>query len=114
MPIGTGSVKTFVLTLTGGATVDNLMTLAGLVKGGTVDTEPVFVELHFEADGANANVAYVGSAGMVVSSTNYGFQLPVGATRYSKVFQAAHGGLKLSSFEAIGTATQKINVMGVI
>jgi hypothetical protein len=109
---GTGSVKAFVLTLTGG--VDNLMTLAGLVKGGSVLTEPVFVEMHFEADDSNANVVFVGAAGQVVTADNYGFKLPIGSTLYSKTVRADHGGLKLSSFEALGTNTQKINVVGVV
>jgi hypothetical protein len=113
MPTGPG-VKTYVLTLTGGQ--DNLATLAGLVKGGTALTEPAFRELHFEAEDSNANAILVGSADLTIADGNYGFKLPAGATLYSKALGVGSGGgspLKLSSFVALGTAGQKLLVVGV-
>jgi hypothetical protein len=110
MPSGQG-IKTYVLTFDG--TVQNLATALGLTKGGLPTAEPAFSELHFEALVGNAAVAYFGEAGSVVSATNYGFQLPVGATKFSYQLGPVNGVLKLSALECLGTSTQKVMILGV-
>ena len=113
MPTG-GAIKHYVVTMTAGP--DNLATVLGLTKGGDVNAEPTFSELHFEAFAANAAITYVGTAGSGVTSTNYGFSLPVGATRFSYMLGGSYesGRLKLSSLEVKGSAGEKIAIIGVM
>lgn len=113
MPTG-GAIKHYVLTMDG--SVQNLATALGLTKGGDVNAEPAFSELHFEAFAANAAITYFGTAGSTVSNTNYGFSLPVGATRFSYMLGGSYdeGRLKLSSLEVKGANTEKVAIIGVM
>lgn len=105
------AVRQFVLTFDG--TIQRLSTVLGVTTVGGID-DIGFYQLILAADPANAAVCYIGDDG--VSATDHGFSLdPTQATAVDKVslgpFELPR--LKLSQLYALGTATQRLMILGI-
>ena len=109
------AVKSYVATLT--ATSTNLRELL-FPKGSQGDKDDCsFSFLRLEADKANTADAFVGEAGKTISSTEYGSRLDptdTAAHRVAEFHRNGAGLLRLSDFAAVGTAGEKIAIIGVV
>lgn len=95
-------------TVTLAAAAQSVATALGL----TASTDIPFRTLTFQAGKANTNDAFVGGSG--VTTTDYGIRLDPGDTAPPVVVGAYDtGGLKLSDVYVIGTADEKVHILGV-
>jgi hypothetical protein len=106
-------VKDLTLTLSG-STQRLSDALVDKTPGGKDDVP--FRALHLQPDGANGNAIFLGSSASVTSSL-YGVRLPASASGVPSapyVFEfSSEGPLKLSHFYVLGTANEKLHILGV-
>ena len=100
----------YTLTLDG-----NVQRLSSVLPGATADKvaqEQSWSYLSIQADPANTHVAYVGGYPTLVSSTDYGWIIPLPPSNIPAAPFAVHdvGAIRLSEFTVIGTNTEKLHI----